>query len=236
MSRSTRCVVCDGDLGASWCVDHFDEPVCHRCDHLPRCLGCEANTGGEGSRARTVLADGRVRCRRCSEGAVDTRADMGPTLRAVRGLLQSYGMRLANRVRVELARLEEVATPDNPDRMAYTYVVHTGVGRPTVAALRIVEGLPATQFGRLLAHEMGHAWLAGCPDVGRTPRDDEGLCELVASWWLHHRCGRLARHLLAAMCQNPDPIYGEGFRTAARRASELSPAEVVARVGRTGRL
>jgi Protein DA1 len=68
------------------------------------------------------------------------------------------------------------------------------------------NGLPATVFDSVLAHEMGHAWLAGCPDVGREEASEEGICELVASWWLRERGGRLAAYRLDAMMANPDPV------------------------------
>jgi hypothetical protein len=90
--------------------------------------------------------------------------------------------------------------------------------------------------GQVLAHEMGHGWLAGCPGDDRGDVDEEGICELVASWWLAERGGPFARHLLAGMAANSDPVYGEGFRLASRRAAGLTPAQVVEHVSRTGSL
>ena len=83
---------------------------------------------------------------------------------------------------------------------------------------------------------MSHAWLAGCPDVGRDEATEEGICELVASWWLHERGGRLAAHRLDAMAANPDPVYGGGYREALRRAQGRTPTDIVAAVARSGRL
>ncbi|MFD0205896.1 MULTISPECIES: protein DA1 [Saccharothrix] len=103
--------------------------------------------------------------------------------------------------------------------------------------LLVVSGMPATQFGQVLAHEMGHAWLALCPGAGiRGAREEEGLCELVASWWLRHRGGRLARYYLDRLSSNPDPVYGDGYREAERRASARPPHEVVRLVSTTGRI
>jgi hypothetical protein len=44
-----------------------------------------------------------------------------------------------------------------------------------VLQLTVVDGLPATILGSVLAHEMGHAWLAGCPDADRDEATEEGI-------------------------------------------------------------
>jgi hypothetical protein len=205
--------------------------MCVPCSTGPTCFACGAVTGGSGAGARagTLLADGRARCARCAGGAVDSRADLATIVPPVRELLWSYGIRLPNRVRVQLTPLEELAGCQGDT----TWVQHAGTAR--VLGLRVAVGLPATLFGAVLAHEMGHAWLAGCP-ARRTQAEDEGLCELLASWWLRHRGGRLASHLLSSMGQDPDPLYGDGYRDAVRRAGGLRPEAVVRRVASTGRL
>ncbi len=231
-----HCVVCGQLVGFTWLVDQFDEAICHRCSGQPSCWSCGAVTGGQGVRARTILADGRVRCRRCSQGAVDVQADVGTVVRLVRPLLQSYGIRLPNRVKVELVSLSRLETETGRQVHGLT-VTHHGTERGgTVAAIRVAEGLPATQFGQVLAHEIGHAWLVGCPRGNRSNVEEEGICELVASWWLTDRGGPLAVHLLNGMASNPDPVYGEGFRVARRRTAGMLPAQVVERLWRTGSL
>lgn len=230
----SRCVVCGRILGASWVVDQFDEDVCTSCSTASRCFACEANTGGSGVRAATVLPDGRVRCARCSRGAVDDRAAIGPVVRLVRPFLHSLGLRLPNRVRVELLLPAEMTRRTRHGGLGYTESVATGIGPPTVVEIAILQGLPPTSFGSTLAHEMAHGWLAGCPNVGMSSQEEEGLCELVASWWLEHRGGRLAAALLTSMRRSPDPLYGEGFRQALRATEGMTPTAVVAHVSRAG--
>ena len=236
MNTVFSCAVCGQRLGLAWVVDHFGEPICDRCISTPRCLGCDAHTGGAGERAQTVLSGSRVRCRRCSRGAVDAHADIGPVVAVVRPLLQSFGIRLVNRIRVELVSPADLRDQAGENLHGLTLIRPGGITPAQVLALRIVDGLPATLFGSVLAHEMGHAWLAGCPQGERDKPTEEGLCELVASWWLHHRGGRLSAHLLSKMGTNPDPVYGAGFRDARKRTEGHSPAEVVSRVQRFGRL
>ncbi|MGW4211387.1 hypothetical protein ACWEIJ_25565 [Lentzea sp. NPDC004789] len=37
------------------------------------------------------------------------------------------------------------------------------------------------------------------------------------------------------LTQNSDPLYGDGYRSAYRRAGDAAPAEVVRRLKKTGR-
>jgi hypothetical protein len=182
------------------------------------------------------MADGRVRCRRCSTGAIDVQADVGTMVHLVRSQLHSYGIQLPNRVRVELVSVARLASEASHGVHGLTVTNHDLMGRGTVLAIRVAKSMPATLFGQVLAHEMGHGWLAGCPAAGRTGVVEEGICELVASWWLVGRGGPFARHLLASMAANPDPVYGEGFRLASRRTAGLTPTQIVEHVTRTGSL
>lgn len=187
-------------------------------------------------RAATVLPDGRSRCARCSKWAVDHQEDVGAVVRMVRPLLHSYGLRLPNQVRVELVEVGELRAGAGELLHGATVVEQGWLGgRSRVRGIKVVAGLPATQFGQVVAHEMGHGWLSLCPGR-RSPAAEEGICELVGSWWLHHRGGRLAAHYLDQLMQNPDPVYGDGYRSAYRRAGDLTPAEVVRRMEATGRL
>lgn len=216
--------------------DHFDEPICKKCLHLPRCWSCSAITGGIGMRRETVLPDGRSRCARCSKWAVDRQSDVGAVVRVVRPFLHSLGLRLPNQVRVELVEPADLRTNAGERAHGLTVVEQGGWGRgPRVRGIKVVSGMTATQFGQVVAHEMGHGWLSLCPGR-RTPVLEEGICELIGSWWLRHRGGRLAEHYLEQLLQNPDPLYGDGYRSAYRRAGDSTPAEVVRRLERTGTL
>ncbi len=154
----------------------------------------------------------------------------------VRSLLHSYGLRLPNQVRVELVEPDELRANSGVLRHGTTVVEEGWLGGAhRVRSIKVVSGLPATQFGQVLAHEMGHGWLIRCP--GHRPlATEEGICELIGSWWLHHRGGRLAAHYLEQLMQNPDPVYGDGYRSVYRRVGNLAPAKVVRRVEATGRL
>ena len=91
----------------------------------------------------------------------------------------------------------------------------------------ILGGLPALLFGRIVAHEAMHAWLAQ-EGVSTLPAiEEEGLCELAAYEWLGLRRGRLSRGLRGAAERNPAPVYGDGFRLV-HRAGGAGPIRLSA--------
>ena len=56
---------------------------------------------------------------------------------------------------------------------------------PSAAPTReqaLVDLVEVLGVGGSAAHEIGHAWLSGCPG-NRTHAQEEGICELLASWW-----------------------------------------------------
>ena len=59
--------------------------------------------------------------------------------------------------------------------------------RVQVTAILVLYGLPRLLTGSILAHEVMHAWLRmhGCTHLG--PKEEEGLCQLVALLWLERQ-------------------------------------------------
>jgi hypothetical protein len=105
-----------------------------------------------------------------------------------------------------------------------------------VQSVEIADGLPYLLFGRVLGHEIGHGFLAGCPTGSRTLAVDEGLCELISFWWLSAQSGDVARHLERTITENPDPVYGAGFRQSLAMTRGHAITQVVGRLRARGSL
>ena len=73
----------------------------------------------------------------------------------------------------------------------------------------LLDTLTIERAGQVLAHELTHDYLFH--HLGRTNNQAvcEGICEAIAAEWLLSQ-GKVADY--EAKKQNPDPIYGEGFR------------------------
>ncbi|KAI7842115.1 hypothetical protein COHA_004308 [Chlorella ohadii] len=97
----------------------------------------------------------------------------------------------------------------------------------SVTGMLVMAGMPALLAGAIIAHECMHAYLrlTGVRSRQLTMHDEEGLCELMAVLYLKHEQskgfissheGRLCTYLLHSIKNNPDPVYGSGYREAAR--------------------
>jgi hypothetical protein len=148
---------------------------------------------------------------------VDTPDLLRRHVREVRQVTEALGFGLRSRVRVVFASVDELrsgvlghAVVGAP--LAYTELVVTGARSAEAAVVRVMCGLPAFAFGRALAHEVGHAWLA--QSGARSPRlpIEEGMCELISYAWLNRAGLPYAEAVRDTIRNNPDPVYGGGFR------------------------
>ena len=225
------CEVCGAPIVFVWAVDQFEEYLCARCARGSRCLSCGGIVGGTGSREACRTQDGGTQCRRCFSTRVDTAEDLVTVVPSVRKVLHGYGVSLPNRVSVQLVA-PDVLSHRGVGVQGFCSLVGSG-DSAVVGSIKILRRLPATRNGAVLAHEMAHGWLAliGADLSGRL---EEGLCELVASWWLRRRRSPLADHLLVCMASNTDPEYGDGYRMAVQRTAGMTPSAVVQRMTAEG--
>ena len=75
----------------------------------------------------------------------------------------------------------------------------------------LLTNLPYIYLLSVVAHEMGHTW---CRDKHIVYNEfvEEGLCELFAYHILTTQLSKLGNAWKETMLNNPDPIYGDGFR------------------------
>ncbi len=226
------CVVCGKTIRLLVAKDHLDEWMCHSCARGPRCDHCGGVLGGSGKRAMHHNADGEGLCHRCHRTAVDGDAALKWAVPPVRKFVHSVGIRLPNRVTVQLISGTDMAKSRGRQCSGYT-MISEGFNGARVHSINIRRGMPFTVFGATLAHEMTHGWLR--QHVLSTSHEaEEGMCELVASWWLGKRGGPLSAMLLQSMEKRPDPVYGGGYRAVRAACEGMSPPVVVAAVERNG--
>jgi hypothetical protein len=78
----------------------------------------------------------------------------------------------------------------------------------------VLQDLPLPKFGTTVAHEAMHSYMAQ-NGFGRVPAYiAEGLCQLLAYAWVIRQNGMLAAAERKQIEDNPDPVYGDGFRQA----------------------
>lgn len=212
---TTGCTVCgrpSGRLlrslrGELTCVTHATGVRCAFC----------GRPSGDGEPGWSELFPPSWRCPSCAADAVDTPEELRRHVSEVRRGTRELGFGLTARVRVTFANTgparADLGGRHAPGTMlAYTEMLPTEPRSADVVAVRVLSGLPGFVFGRAVAHEVGHAWLAQAGARPRRPEVEEGVCELVAYAWLKRSNLPFAEAVRQTVRQNPDPTYGAGFR------------------------
>jgi Protein DA1 len=178
-----------------------DEQFCDRHLGLPPCALC------------AMPADASVRtiplCRRCEATSIRIPDDVRRELPGVKRQLAALGIRTVRPVRVQLA------SPELLHEIAGSHVLGATVSRGTdVVDLFVLQDLPLLKFGTTVAHEVMHSYMTQNEFGQLPPHVAEGLCQLLAFAWIIRQGGILATAERRQIEENPDAIYGDGFRQA----------------------
>ncbi|WP_159081271.1 protein DA1 [Nocardioides sediminis] len=114
----------------------------------------------------------------------------------------------------ESADLKRLGYFDNtPDVHGITRWNFDQSGGTVTIEIAIQAGLPDVLFRAVLAHEYGHALLAGSKARSLPLQLTEGFCEALAGAYLES-CPQDRAHRIALerMRRNPDSTYGGGYR------------------------
>ncbi|HEX6343920.1 protein DA1 [Umezawaea sp.] len=211
MADST-CVVCGTPPTDRYVVSLHGEKTCVRHPADGTCALC-GRPGPDGRRGWSRFTATTARCPTCARQAVDTLDEARKHIPLLRGEMAALGIALAQRVRVTLVDPDGLVDDSGALCLGRTLQrtwVETSV--TDVLGIEIARGLTETHFGAVVVHEIGHAWLAqrGAPDL--SPQVEEGVCELFSGAWLKRRPTGFAAALRRSALDNPDPVYGAGYR------------------------
>jgi hypothetical protein len=233
--RAAVCTVCGRLPSGRFYVSSRGEVTCVAHLVAARCILCSLPTDSITDDWKD-LGDGVMRCPTCGVGAVADLQAVRAHLPTVRAELAGLGFGLERRVRVQLVTATELRSrlPESGTTFGVTRVSYSADGSSEALDVAVLRGLPPVWFGRTIAHENMHAWLA---ENGIRPRSNaigEGLCELAAYGWLKGQCDPDAENLRQLIRVAPDPTYGGGFREvqAAVRVHRLTVVlDVLRRTG-----
>jgi hypothetical protein len=157
----------------------------------------------------------------------------------IRADLSRLGIRLQTRVHVKLISRSELldAIPGAGYRTwGFTMSRIDAVGPAVDTNIGVLAGLPYELFGMTVSHEAGHAWLHQNGGPLQDRATEEGFCNLVAAAWLKGRGTPMAEQLLTSLLADPDPVYGDGYRSVRTAAKQHGVASVIETLTREGRL
>jgi hypothetical protein len=157
-------------------------------------------------------------------------------VRRVRDVTRELGFGLARRVRVVFGTGDDLRG-DGPTRsLGITELRITGVRTAEPVVVRVLRGLPEFVFGCVVSHELGHAWLAQFDSRPIDPAVEEGFCELISYAWLKRSGTPHAESLREQIRNNPDQVYGDGFRVVQEAVRRHGLAAVLESMSTSGAL
>lgn len=188
--------------GRICCQSHMDDTVayCSECFRLVK-------------KAENTLSDGRVICPDCIRIAVSPKQPFNWIVDQVLARMKSYGFGALDMTRITIwsATTKEMAMY----RKAAINVFNEGFCRLKKDGkidLLIESHLTKIHFAGVLSHELMHAW---CFQNGfySIPQEwSEGICNLCSYLTYQSIDFPLAKVYQDNMMEDPDPIYGDGFR------------------------
>jgi len=223
-----ECTICGrrSFTGGIYAMDHSFF-ACSECMKLPRCFSCQFPTR-EGAR----LSADRVICVRCARTAVGSPAqaqhifnDVRNTMRFSLGIVTKHPIQFSLTDPVTLHRLSGTRSDQLVEQGLFRYNVDVErvttrdyLGRKTGENLYkknediriyVLDYLPKNRMEHVIAHELAHDWMTAFYPGIREDWIKEGFAEYIA--WRYNRFKK--RHELNRRVENnPDPVYGEGFR------------------------
>lgn len=174
-------------------------------------------------------------CHRCLAGRVVEMDEARQYLARVLRIVAGAGFVLRYPVRVEM-----VDRFDQPDEQHIAglarYEMDSRTGLPVSASIQVRNGYSPFYFCQVLAHEVGHTWIAQYRRLLRDDQLTEGFAQLVAVAWLRRLGGPAAEGEIREMMNNPDPVYGGGLRLVSESVGHHGLTAVVASLVDAGQL
>jgi hypothetical protein len=217
------CPVCHQTMTTGFWVALTGEQFCDRHSGMASCVLCGMPADGSGLAISL--------CRRCAATSVRTQDDVKRKLPDIKQQLAALGIRTVSPVRVQLASAE------NLSGIAGDHALGVTVSRgKEVINLLVLQDLPLLRFGTTVAHELMHSYMTQ-NGFGEVPvRIAEGMCQLLAYAWVIRQDGILAAAERRQIEENPNPIYGDGFRQVREAVRRVGVRRTLATVAQQHRL
>jgi len=220
IADTQQCTICLQSLGSEYSVDawgnafhssHEKEGLfCHSCSRI---ISQGVTRGGYN------YPDGRHLCSLCKITAIKEDSSVISSYQSVITQLRTVGIiQIPNAIPINLVDLNQLnkkaGNLSHAKLKGFTQIgTHINSENNTEShyTIFILNGLPKVEFKAVLAHEILHVWLAN-NTIQLNEELAEGFCNL-GSYLIYTNDGTLFSQIhLQAMENDPDVIYGSGFR------------------------
>ena len=239
------CSVCDKPLIGKFSIDIWGNRFCikHNKKLVP-CTSCQRLISDGLTRGGKKYKDGTPICNLCLPHAVTSQAEALKIFDETRKGFEALGFRFKGAETPfrlvdakEIKRFKKVKRNKPILGMARNQVTTQGkkVVRRDFQEIIVLAGLPRLHFETVCVHELCHAWLFFNGFYGLPQKTEEGLCTLSEFLWLKQFDSDEAKVRRRMINENQDPIYGNGFREAAKALEKRDLAQVLTYVRKNGR-
>ncbi|MCF7796288.1 MAG: protein DA1 [Lentisphaeria bacterium] len=223
-----RCVICGEPLEGRYFEDAFGNQYHTRhtgeypeCDNCGRIITPQTTRGGE------TYSDGRHICTLCFQAAVKDLDRYYDIFHEVVKTLGYYGFTVdLNQVDIKpvnRTQLKDIAGQAYSQQLRGFCNTRTQTlnGRLTNQShtIYVLDNVPPLAIGSTLAHELMHIWIAQNTTNYHQPKLEEGVCNYLSYIYLKESVNTSSEYMLRQLLENPDPVYGAGFRAVKSKFS-----------------
>lgn len=226
-----KCAVCLEPLSGTYTIDAYGNKYhSFHNKELNKCSCCDRliskNTTGGGN----SLSDGRYICNICGATSVYSQREIERTFDLTAQRLISMGLKIdLSRISVkgvDINGMKQHADNYTAGMQGYCSsetekeYVNGKLNRTTTThVIYVLNGLPSILLESVIAHELMHAWLYDNTHNKHSSKIAEGSCNYISYLYLVENKVKQSNDFLRKLENNPDPVYGGGFREIRNRFS-----------------
>lgn len=225
------CSVCQGELTGKYLYNPWGEAVhpqhqgkkTHQCSACHRFLSSSTQQGLQ-------YGDGRILCGLCQITAITEQTAIAHSQQRVIKILKAVGFEyIPDYISITLSdqrRLNQyLKKKPHANSHGLTKTVEksvNGVLKYREHSIFILYGLPRLIFEGVLAHELLHVWLNERANTReRSAQEIEGFCNLATALVYQEKETPLSIYLRQRMHEDPDTVYGDGYRLQQQRLTQI---------------
>jgi len=239
-----KCDLCGEALTGEFSVDiwgiriHKEHKAeINRCDFCIRIISEKISEGGG------KYNDGRLVCGICYKTMIRDSLSLNSLIADMSRVLRENGMEVdMSKVPVIITdrkTLNRIAQSDNPQQQGFYYWETETTGdksRLKKSMIYMIKGLPRRNAEGILAHEMGHVWMVQSGITELPLWLNEGTASYASYLALKQHSDKLADLLIENIRDDPDEVYGEGFRRVLKYAEKKGTKKLLKALKEKGRI
>ncbi len=235
-----RCSYCNNEITGDYLVDYWGSVFCKKHQNeFPACVFC----GRLVPSRQNIHSIQGVRCSVCSRTAIERADQARPIFAKLVQWFHHEGLACNNtQLQIELTDRSQLtdlrggAFNNHTLGLTLERVSVADGTRQRVDKMLILSGMPATLFEGVASHELGHVWLATQVKAQLPAWAEEGFCELIAYRRYLTINTKESLFYCSQIVNNPDPVYGDGFRRVYALEQQLGFAQLIAQLRQTRRI